>query len=210
MKHKQYGFSLLAILAIVLALAAIGSASYYVWHKNHSAKQNAVKQEPTSKPPETPAKTNDKYQGWKEYKNSAYRVRFKYPADWKIEEHEDNPATDSKYRQEYEIVVSRQQQYKYNQAVRLDVLDKSMEQISEHYNQLALDNPDSKQSTKATSFKGLNSVEYTFRDNPGLRRYLVSVGAKTYVVESFDTWFNENDPSYWQKFDLLIESLELK
>jgi len=77
-KINQSGFGAVEALLLILVLAVIGFAGFYVWH---SQKKTAPAATVTTSS-DSKATTNDVYAGWKSYSLKYEKLSFKYPAAW--------------------------------------------------------------------------------------------------------------------------------
>lgn len=86
MKSQQKGFGLLGIILIILALAAIGFAGWYLWKKqDNSTNKNAntsQKDKDSDKSAKDKPKKADPTDDWATYSNVPGSFSFKHPKGW--------------------------------------------------------------------------------------------------------------------------------
>lgn len=75
-EQNQRGFGALGIFAILLVIAVLAFAAWFVWNKNHSAKESQSKEAATSDPAPT------KEMSWRTYKHDEGGFTFQYPDSW--------------------------------------------------------------------------------------------------------------------------------
>lgn len=82
---NQKGFTLVESLLVILILAVIGFAGYYVWHSQHSSKL-PVSNSPSKASTEVSSNNSKPVtESLSEtYSNSDFGFSFKYPASWKL------------------------------------------------------------------------------------------------------------------------------
>jgi len=210
-KLSGKGFSVIALLILVLVLSGIGLAGWYVWKKNQKgdvSKTDKTRQASESK--NAQQELPDPYKGWQTYNNLTYGVGFKYPSDWSVEETPGN-SPDSATKQEYAIALKRNEHVKYNSTITLEVLDQMIGAASVWYD----DNPEPSESNRVdkttTTLKGRQSIQYRITNIDGeARNYLFAVEDKTYVFSSVNEGLNtQADEDYWAKFNKVLDSLQL-
>jgi hypothetical protein len=84
MRKNQKGFSLVEMLAIIVALVLIGGVGWYVYQAHHNNTKPAPTQsgQPTLKP------TKSNKPGWLTFKSTKSDITFSYPSTWKIRRNE--------------------------------------------------------------------------------------------------------------------------
>jgi hypothetical protein len=75
MHSKQHGFGLVALLAIVLVIGAIGFTGWSVY--NHNRAMPSVQKTTATTPP---------YSDWQTYSNAKYGFSIKHPRYWQVNE----------------------------------------------------------------------------------------------------------------------------
>jgi hypothetical protein len=81
-KLNSKGFSHLEVLLIIVVLALVGGAGYYVLKQNNKH-QNSTSNQPSTTQTQTNSNTQTATQ-LKEYKNDEYGFSFQYPSDWNL------------------------------------------------------------------------------------------------------------------------------
>ncbi len=74
MKHRQYGFSAVEIILVIIVVGLLGFGGWYVWQANNQQLTTSTSQNTTADP----------YADWKAYSKGS--LTFKYPADWTLTE----------------------------------------------------------------------------------------------------------------------------
>ena len=77
------GFTHLEVLLVIVVIALIGGAAFYVWKENDKKKDTPTSQATKDSSAKTSQTTE---QGLKEYKNTEHGFSFQYPQDWKVTE----------------------------------------------------------------------------------------------------------------------------
>ncbi len=81
---RQAGFSLIEALIILIVVAAIALAGWFVYHRNHDDKKSRASQ--TSAKSSNIQKSSVQPLTTKTYTNSEYGFSFDYPSNWKLTE----------------------------------------------------------------------------------------------------------------------------
>jgi hypothetical protein len=208
---NQNGFSPLIVILVVLLLAGLGGAGYYVWDKNktdnkkdntsQNTDKNDGKDEPHNEEP-------DPYAGWKSYANETYGVSFRYPAEWRVDEGSAGGSS-SATNQQYSINLKRDENVKYNTAIRIEILDQSLKATEEFYYP---DAPSQDVTKVVGNLKGKNSITYEhITKTEKTKLYLFDLNESTYTFSSINEWLNlDSDSGYWDKFEKVFSSLEIK
>jgi hypothetical protein len=90
---NEDGFSAVEAILILIVVAIIGFAGWFVWHSqqatsktldaaNNSSAASSSKQSTTSKP--SNQTQSDPYAGWKSYTLANSKISFKYPSAWQL------------------------------------------------------------------------------------------------------------------------------
>jgi hypothetical protein len=82
MRKNQAGLTHLVILLIIVLLAAVGFAGYYVWNQQKNKNPGSAEPAELTLEEAQENEVKDIYEGWKEYCSPEEKACFKYPADW--------------------------------------------------------------------------------------------------------------------------------
>jgi hypothetical protein len=195
------------IIAVIVVVAAVAFGGWYVWDKNKDDKNSDGKDNSSQNNQNNDGEEpSDPYEGWQAYSNDTYGISFKYPPNWIIDEKPFN-SPNSATKQEYSIVLELAEASKYNEAINIEVHNETLEEDVEWYDQYF---SGYKPIKTTNDLKGRRSVQYAPADNTdsGIRLYLFSVGAKTYEFSSLGSSLLE--PEYWDKFNKVFDSLQIK
>lgn len=204
--HLSAGFSPVIVIIGLLIFACIMLGAWEVWREDRNSPGYTQVTSPQTNKPSSQAA--DPYAGWQRYSNAQYGISFKYPADWKVSEVGTLDAGTSATRQEYAVNLTRNEDVKYSETVVFEVHDQSLDATAKWFDDYFGQSSSIKVTKTTAMLKGKTGVQYEVRTEGSVttKTYLFSVGAKNYEFSSV----NEGDASYWEKFDRVLQSFQIK
>ncbi len=221
-KH-QLGFGTVGVLAISVAVLAVGGIGFTLYKKSSETKTavvtgtNPTNNETVAEPPAQPkqlVQSSDK-----QYTNEKYGISFSYPKEWRIaREAEPSPQPDSPTPVEFGVTLSRISDEKYAATAVIEVHSKDFNSMRDFFAANYTDgNATAKLSKKEQPDKGKRSVylatTYPLADGSSYttQHYLFAVDSKTYSIRSINEELNlQVDPGYTTKFDRVYRSLKIQ
>lgn len=81
-KHNQKGFSALLLIIIVIIIGLMSGIGWLIWERVQSSKVITVKTDQTTTNKQNNPSNNNIPDGYVEYKNQDYKIKFAYPKQW--------------------------------------------------------------------------------------------------------------------------------
>jgi hypothetical protein len=200
------GFSPVVAVIGIFIFACIILGGWEVWRENKNVSSGKLDGSAQVNKPASPKV--DPYKGWQSYSNAQYGISFKYPTDWKVSEVGSLSPDTSATRQEYAVNLKRNEDVKYSETVAFEVHGQSLDTSAKWFDDYFGQSSSTKVTKTTTALKGKASVQYVVKagENTSTKTYLFSVGTKSYEFSSV----NEGDASYWEKFDRVFQSFQIK